>query len=96
MYIGLDLGTSGIRAVLMDDAQAIIASTEATYDVDRPHLGWSEQNPLDWIEGCKKVLRGLAPLARIIRSRNLPTPRCPAQYTPRTALYHSIVRMGLS
>jgi xylulokinase len=59
MYIGLDLGTSGIRAVLMDDGQTIIASSEAIYDVDRPKLGWSEQNPLDWIEGCKKVLRQL-------------------------------------
>lgn len=59
MFIGLDLGTSGVRAVLMDDHQNMLASAEAHYDVTRPHIGWSEQNPQDWIDGCRSVLSSL-------------------------------------
>lgn len=60
MYIGLDLGTSGVRAILMDDGQTIRASCQAHYDVDRPQLGWSEQDPQDWIDGCRKSLAQLS------------------------------------
>lgn len=56
MFIGLDLGTSGVRAVLMDENQSMLASAEAHYDVTRPHIGWSEQNPQDWVDGCRFVL----------------------------------------
>lgn len=59
MYIGLDLGTSGLRAILMDDNQEVLASSESSYDVDRPNIGWSEQDPAHWIIGCRKALRQL-------------------------------------
>lgn len=56
MYLGLDLGTSGLRGLLMDDAQSIIASAEAHYDVMHPHAGWSEQNPSDWVAALHDVI----------------------------------------
>ena len=56
MFIGLDLGTSGVRAVLMNENQSMLASAQAHYDVTRPHIGWSEQNPQDWIDGCRTAL----------------------------------------
>lgn len=59
MFIGLDLGTSGVRAVLMNENQIMLASAEAHYDVTRPHIGWSEQNPQDWIDGCRTALSSL-------------------------------------
>ncbi|TJV37436.1 MAG: xylulokinase, partial [Mesorhizobium sp.] len=49
MYLGLDLGTSGVKALLIDAGQSIIGSGHASLDVSRPHPGWSEQNPAEWI-----------------------------------------------
>lgn len=59
MYIGLDLGTSGLRALLVDDAGQPIGSEDASYPVSHPHTGWSEQDPADWIQACKTVMAAL-------------------------------------
>lgn len=59
MYLGLDLGTSGIRALLMDDAQRIIGSATADLTVARPHPGWSEQDPADWITATQTAVTAL-------------------------------------
>lgn len=56
MYLGLDLGTSGLKALLVDEAGTVIATAEAGYDNPHPHHGWSEQNPADWITACETVL----------------------------------------
>ncbi len=47
-YLGIDIGTSSVKAMLIDDTQATIGSASAPLDVVRPHPGWSEQNPDDW------------------------------------------------
>jgi len=60
MYLGLDLGTSGLRGLLIDPEGAVIGSTEATYPVSHPHSGWSEQDPQDWINACQTVLAELS------------------------------------
>ena len=59
MYIGLDLGSSGLRALLIDDQQQVRGSAEAHYDMLRPHAGWSEQNPADWIQATKSCFAAL-------------------------------------
>ncbi|MDG2403815.1 MAG: xylulokinase [Paracoccaceae bacterium] len=59
MYLGLDLGTSGLRGLLVQQDGTIIGSGEATYEVQHPHLGWSEQNPTDWTGACGKVVKKL-------------------------------------
>ena len=60
MYIGLDLGTSGLKGILIDDSQTILAEATAPLTVQRPHEGWSEQLPADWITACETVLGQLA------------------------------------
>lgn len=60
MYLGLDLGTTGLKAVLIDEAQAVVASATAGIGVSRPHPGWSEQNPADWIAAAETALADLA------------------------------------
>lgn len=60
MYLGLDLGTSGLKGVLIDDRQAILAEASAPLSVARPHAGWSEQEPSDWIAAAEIVLDQLA------------------------------------
>ena len=59
MYLGLDLGTSGVKAMLIDDGQAIIGSASAALEVSRPHPGWSEQDPADWVRAAEEAVNGL-------------------------------------
>lgn len=60
MYLGLDLGTSGLKAILIDDAQTVVASATASIEGSRPHPGWSEQDPADWIAAAEQVLSDLS------------------------------------
>jgi xylulokinase len=46
--LGIDLGTSGVKAVLVDAADCVIASASAPLEVARPQPAWSEQDPEDW------------------------------------------------
>jgi xylulokinase len=56
MYLGLDLGTSGVKALLIDAGQKIIASANVALDVSRPHPGWSEQDPAHWIRATEEAV----------------------------------------
>jgi xylulokinase len=49
MYLGLDCGTSGLKALLIDESGQPIASAARSYSPERPRAGWSEQNPDDWL-----------------------------------------------
>lgn len=60
MYIGLDLGTSGLKGILIDEAQTVLAEATAPLSVARPADGWSEQAPADWIAAAETVLDQLA------------------------------------
>lgn len=59
MFIGLDLGTSGVRAVLLRDDGSVRDSAEAATPVAHPHPGWSEQDPADWIAATRAALAEL-------------------------------------
>src|SRR6516164_1784840 len=48
MYLGLDCGTSGLKALLTDERGAPLASASRAYAPDRPKANWSEQNPAVW------------------------------------------------
>ncbi len=60
MYLGLDLGTSGLKGILIDDDQRVLAEASAPLTVSRPHDGWSEQAPSDWIAAAEAVMDALA------------------------------------
>ena len=59
MYLGLDLGTSGLRGLLVQADGEAVGSAAADYAVARPNPGWSEQNPHDWITACNSVVNQL-------------------------------------
>ncbi|CTQ55447.1 Xylulose kinase [Roseibium album] len=59
MYIGLDIGTSSVKAILLGEDQSLIASATAELTVERPHSGWSEQDPDSWWTACESVLDAL-------------------------------------
>ena len=60
MYLGIDLGTSGIKAVLVDDGESVRASHTEPLDIARPHPGWSEQTPEDWWQATLRALDSIA------------------------------------
>lgn len=60
MYLGLDLGTSGLKAVLIDEDQRLLAEATAPLTVQRPQGGWSEQNPAEWLAAAETVMTALA------------------------------------
>ncbi|MFC5651876.1 xylulokinase [Paenibacillus solisilvae] len=49
--IGIDLGTSAVKALLLDRSGAIIAEASRDYPLFHEHSGWSEQRPNDWVDG---------------------------------------------
>ena len=61
-YIGMDLGTSGLKMLLVTADGSILAENTQTYPVSYPHPGWSEQNPEDWyaaaLRGLEQLLAG--------------------------------------
>ena len=59
MYLGLDIGTSGVKAVLVDEAQNIVDQATAPLTVNRPQALWSEQNPQDWWEATTAAVKQL-------------------------------------
>lgn len=56
MYLGVDLGTSGLRATLIDADGVAVAAAEASYPISHPHSGWSEQSPDDWVDACRAAV----------------------------------------
>lgn len=52
MYLGIDLGTSSVKILMMEGDQTIIGSASAPLKVTRPQSGWSEQDPADWERAC--------------------------------------------
>lgn len=62
LYIGIDLGTSAVKLLLMDAQGSIQKIVSREYPLYFPHPGWSEQNPEDWyeqtIEGIRELLAG--------------------------------------
>lgn len=59
-FIGLDLGTSSLKAILMDEAQTVLAEHTVALTVERPHDGWSEQDPKTWCTAAVEALSALA------------------------------------
>jgi len=47
-FLGIDLGTSALKAVLVDETQVILGEASAPIETSAPHAGWSEQDPRDW------------------------------------------------
>ena len=62
-YIGIDLGTSAVKLLLMEGSGKICNIVSKEYPLFFPHPGWSEQNPEDWftqsMEGIKELTEGI-------------------------------------
>ena len=47
-YIGVDLGTSAVKTLLMDSLGKVLRIVSREYPIEFPHPGWSQQRPEDW------------------------------------------------
>ena len=62
-YIGIDLGTSAVKLLLMNETGSIANIVSREYPIAFPHPGWSEQDPADWwaavCDGIPALLDGV-------------------------------------
>src|SRR6476620_6774051 len=58
-FLGIDLGTSAVKAILVDEAQNLIDQASASLNVSRPQPLWSEQNPEDWWTATNQAVLAL-------------------------------------
>ncbi len=60
MFLGIDVGTGGTRAVLVNGAGAVVASHSAGHaPIVSEEIGWAEQHPEDWWQATQRAIRGL-------------------------------------
>ena len=59
MFIGIDLGTSELKALLLDAQHRIVASVGEPLTVQQPQPLWREQDPADWWAACDRALQRL-------------------------------------
>jgi xylulokinase len=60
MYLGIDIGTSSVKTVLFDRDQRLVGQASAALTVQRPHPGWSEQDPEAWWSAVETTIDALA------------------------------------
>jgi len=66
MFLGIDVGTGGTRAVLVDEGGAVVASHSAAHRaIASAEIGWAEQDPLDWWRATQEAVGGLLRERRI-------------------------------
>ena len=65
MYLGLDLGTSSLKALLVDGDQNVVAEASAPLTVSRPQPGWVEQDPAAWTVAARGALERLDGLSDV-------------------------------
>lgn len=75
MFLGLDLGTSGVKAVVIDDQGELLTTQTANIEVQNPQPLWSEQHPEDWwtatVQAVNAVVKELGDRAQEIRAVGL-------------------------
>ena len=59
MFLGVDLGTSSVKIVLVDADQQVVDHESAPLEVSRPRPLWSEQDPSDWWRAADQAVRAL-------------------------------------
>ena len=59
MYLGIDIGTSGVKAVICDEAQTVVDQASSPLTVNRPQPLWSEQDPSSWWKATDEAVRKL-------------------------------------
>ncbi|CAB5370611.1 unnamed protein product [Rhizophagus irregularis] len=64
MFLGIDIGTSGVKAVVLDTHGVVVGQGTAALSVQRPHPLWSEQDPEDWWKATSAAVLAIDPAVR--------------------------------
>jgi xylulokinase len=64
VFLGIDLGTSGVKAVIVSAQRGVLGQATASLSVSRPQSGWSEQAPQAWWHAATDAVRALDPVLR--------------------------------
>src|SRR4030088_1025966 len=66
MLLGIDVGTGGTRAVLIDRAGGVLASFASEHaPIRSEHIGWAEQEPEDWWLAAREAIAGAMAMAEL-------------------------------
>ena len=57
--VGLDVGTSGVKALAVSQTGEVLARAEVGYPLSTPRPGWAEQDPEDWWRATEQALAAL-------------------------------------
>ena len=58
-YVGIDLGTSSVKLLLVNEKGKILNTVSKEYPLYFPNSGWCEQDPNDWWSACESGLKDL-------------------------------------
>lgn len=64
-YIGIDIGTSGTKSLLIDSEGTILAESSVAYDVHMPKPMWTEQDPEIWWDAVKKTVKAVVKSSKV-------------------------------
>ncbi len=64
-YLGIDIGTSGTKTLLIDESGKVLAEADANYRLHQPKPGWTEQDPEDWWNATIKTVRKVMKIAGV-------------------------------
>jgi xylulokinase len=64
--VGLDVGTTGLKAVAIDEDGNVLARVEEPYPLSTAQPGWAEQDPEDWWRAAQRALAALGGTPRAI------------------------------
>ena len=64
-YIGIDIGTTGTKTLLIDESGTVLAEASAEYPMHQPKPGWTEQDPEDWWRATIKTVRAVVKHAKL-------------------------------
>src|SRR5580658_319273 len=72
MYMGIDVGTSAVKAAIVDDTGNVVGQASSPLTVSRSQPLWSEQNPADWWAAANSAVSDLSlPLRAAVRAIGL-------------------------
>ena len=64
-YLGIDVGTTAVKVLIVDDLGSVVGEAESPLEVSVPRPGWAEQNPSDWWQGTVEAVRAACAQADI-------------------------------